>query len=693
MKDYRAPDIRNVAVTGHAATGKTLLCEAMLVCAGKLTRPGTIEQGNTVSDYHPDEKEHQQSIHATVLAEEWLGRELNMVDCPGTPDFISEPLSALRVSDSAMIVVSGVNGVETGADEVWAAAGQYEITRFLVINQLDRENTRFDDILEEAREHYGARVFPMTLPVDAGPGFRSVLDVMRSDVITFAADGSGKFEEKPAEGELKERVNELHRQLIDMVAESDDSLLEKFFEQGTLSEEDLRAHVHDAVQKGLVVPVFAASAIKNIGVARILDFIAKYGSSPVDRATVKGNDLNGGEATVDLKDGQTVAYVFKTMHEDHVGNLSFFRVYSGDVVSGTELVNATRGESERMGQLYRVNGSTREPVPSLHAGDIGAVVKLRATRSGDTLCSGSRQVTLPVVEFPAPNTRGALVAKSKSDLNKLGEGLSALREEDPTFDYHFEPEIGQTIVSGQGWLQLQIVTEELKRRFNVDVELVEPRVSYRATISSRGESKHRHKKQTGGAGQFAEVWMRIETLPADSGMVFTQSLVGNNVDRVFVPSVEKGVQAACAAGPYGGFPVTDVKVEFYDGKQHPVDSKDIAFQIAGKAAFSEAFLMAKPKLLEPVMELRIKVPSDAVGSVLADLSGRRGRIMGMETEGRFEVVVAHVPQAELYQYSSQLRAITAGRGRHKEKFEHYEDVPREIEQKIIAQHGRKVEED
>jgi len=693
MKDYRAPDIRNVAVTGHAATGKTLLCEAMLVCAGKLTRAGTIEQGNTVSDFHPDEKEHQQSIHATVLAEEWLGRELNLIDCPGTPDFISEPLSALRVADSAMIVVSGVNGVETGADEVWAAAEHYEITRFLVINQLDRENTRFDDILEEAREHYGARVFPMTLPVDAGPGFRSVLDVMRSDVITFAADGSGKFEEKPAEGALKDRVNELHRQLIDMVAESDDSLMEKFFEQGTLSEEDLRAHVHDAVQKGLVMPVFATSGVKNIGVARILDFIAKYGSSPVDRATVKGNALDGREATVDLKDGQTVAYVFKTMHEDHVGNLSFFRVYSGDVVSGTELVNATRGENERMGQLYRVNGSAREPVPSLHAGDIGAVVKLRATRSGDTLCSASRQVTLPVVEFPTPNTRGALVAKSKSDLNKLGEGLSALREEDPTFDYHFEPEIGQTIVSGQGWLQLQIVTEELKRRFNVDVELVEPRVSYRATISGRGESKHRHKKQTGGAGQFAEVWMRIETLPADSGMVFTQSLVGNNVDRVFVPSVEKGVQAACAAGPYGGFPVTDVKVDFYDGKQHPVDSKDIAFQIAGKAAFNEAFLMAKPKLLEPVMELRIKVPSDAVGSVLADLSGRRGRIMGMETEGRFEVVVAHVPQSELYQYSSQLRAITAGRGRHKEKFEHYEDVPREIEQKIIAQHGRKLEED
>ena len=693
MKDFRAPEIRNLAVTGHASTGKTLLCEAMLVCAGKISRPGTIEQGNTVSDFHPDEKEHHQSIHATVITEEWLGRELNIIDCPGTPDFISEPLSALRVADSSMIVISGVNGVETGADEVWAAAGDYDIPRFLVINLLDRERTRFDEILDEARDHYGARVFPMTVPVDAGPDFSSVLDVMRSEVITFAADGSGKYEEKPAEGALKDRVTELHRQLIDMVAESEDELLEKFFEEGTLTEEDLRAHVHEAVQKGLVVPVFATSGVKNVGVSRVLDFIAKYGSSPVDRATVAAKALDGSDVSVALDDGQTVAFVFKTMHEPHVGNLSFFRVYSGDVVSGSELVNANRGETERVGQLYRVNGSSREPVNSLHAGDIGAVVKLRATRAGDTLCAAARQVTLDVVDFPAPNTRGALVAKSKSDLNKLGEGLSALREEDPTFDYHFDPEVGQTIVSGQGWLQLQIMAEELKRRFNVDVELVAPKVSYRATISGRGESKHRHKKQTGGAGQFAEVWMRIESLPSESGVVFTQSLVGSNVDRVFVPSVEKGVQTACASGPYGGFPVTDVKVDFYDGKQHPVDSKDIAFQIAGKAAFYESFLMAKPKLLEPVMELRVKVPSDAVGSVLADLSGRRGRIVGMESEGRFEVVVAQVPQAELYQYSSQLRAITAGRGRHKEKFERYEDVPREMEARIIAQHGRKVEEE
>ena len=693
MKDYRAPEIRNFAVTGHSSTGKTLFCEAMLVCAGKISRVGSIEQGTTVSDFHSDEKEHQLSVHATVMAEEWLGREINIIDCPGTPDFISEPLSALRVADSAMIVINGVNGVETGADEVWAASGDYGIPRYLVVTMLDQERAHFAEVLEEARDHYGARVFPMTLPVDAGPGFSSVLDVMRSEVITFADDGSGKYTEKPAEGELKERVNELHRQLIDMVAESRDELLEKFFEDGTLTEEDLRAHVHEAFQKGLVIPVFAVSSVKNVGVSRVLDFVAKYGSSPVDRAKVAAKSLEGENVSVALDDGQTVAYVFKSMHEAHVGNLSFFRVYSGDVVSGSELVNANRRETERVGQLYRVNGASRDPVDSLHGGDIGAVVKLRSTHAGDTLCAPARQVTLPVVDFPAPNTRGALVAKSRADLNKLGEGMSALREEDPTFEYHFDPAIGQTVVSGQGELQLQIMAEELKRRFNVEVELVEPRVSYRATISGHGESKHRHKKQSGGAGQFAEVWLRIESLPAESGVDFSHSLVGSNVDRVFVPSVEKGVQTACINGPYGGFPVTDVKIDFYDGKQHPVDSKDIAFQIAGKAAFNEAFLMAKPKLLEPLMELRIKVPSDAVGSVLADLSGRRGRIIGMESEGRFEVVVSQVPQAELYQYSSQLRAITAGRGRHKEKFIHYEEVPRDQESRIIAEHDRIVAEE
>ncbi len=692
MKDFRAPDIRNVSVTGPASSGKTMLCEAMLLCCGKLDRLGDIAQGSTASDFHQDEKDHQISIHASVLAAEWLGRELNLIDCPGTPDFISEPLSAVRVSDSAMVVISGVNGVEVGADEVWAAAEEYGIPRFLVVNGLDRDRTRFDQIVEEAKEHFGPKVIPFTLPVDEGPGFRSVLDVMRSEVITFPGDGSAAFEEKPAEGDLKARVNELHRTLIDLVAESDDTLLEEFLEEGTISEESLRGHVHQAFQMGLVIPVFATSATSNVGVTRVLDFIAKYGSSPVDRAKVKAHDADGGEVRASLDDSQPLAFVFKTMHEPHVGTLSFFRVYSGDVVAGSELRNVSRNETERIGQIFRVNGAERQSAPSLHAGDIGAAVKLRTTHCGDTLSAASRPLTLPVVDFPEPNTRGALVARSQADHNKLGEGLSLLREQDPTFEFHHDPVLGQTIVSGQGEIQLQIIVEELKRRFNVEVDLVEPGVAYLATITRRAESKFRHKKQSGGAGQFAEVWMRIEPLAPGGGVVFTQSLVGSNVDRVFVPSVEKGVQAACAEGPYGGFPVTDVKIDFYDGKQHPVDSKDIAFQIAGKGAFNEAFLAASPKLLEPVAELRIKAPSDAVGGVMADLAGRRGNVLGMETEGRFEVVIAHVPESELFRYSSQLRAITAGRGRHSERFDHYQEVPGELESKIIAEADRKRRE-
>ncbi len=665
-----------------------MVCEAVLRCAGRIDRLGGIEQGSTASDFHADEKQHHMSIHATPLAAEWLGREINMIDCPGTPDFISEPLSAVRVADSAMVVISGTGGVDTGADEVWEAAAAYEIPRFLVVSQLDRENTRFDEIVAEAREHYGPKVIPLSLPVDAGPGFRSVLDVMRSEVITFAADGSGGFEEKAATGGLKDRVNELHRTLIDLVAESDDDLLEEFLEEGTLTEEHLREHVHTAFQAGLIIPVFAVSGTANVGVARVLDFIAKYGSSPVDRETVEATDANGETVRASLSDPETLAFVFKTVHEPHVGTLSFFRVYSGDVEAGGELYNPVRRETERIGQIFRVNGTERIPVPSLHAGDIGAAVKLRSTRCGDTLCSQSRALTLPVVEFPEPNTRGAFVARSRADRNKLGEGLGVLREEDPTFEFGHDPVLGQTIVSGQGGIQLQLIVEELKRRFNVEVDLVEPGVPYLSTITTPAESKYRHKKQSGGAGQFAEVWMRIEPLPSGSGVVFTQSLVGSNVDRVFVPSVEKGVHAACAHGPFGGFPVTDVRVDFYDGKQHPVDSKDVAFQIAGKAAFNEAFEAARPKLLEPVMELRVRVPQDAVGGVMADISSRRGRILGMETEGRFELVVAHVPQAGLHQYSSQLRAITSGRGRHREAFDHFEEVPQELVAGILEKHAR-----
>jgi elongation factor G len=525
----------------------------------------------------------------------------------------------------------------------------------------------------------------LSVPVNAGPGFNKVLDVLRKDIVTYATDGSGKYTEEPCTGEWEAKARELHSQLIEHIAESDDELMNKFFEQGTLSEEEFRAGIHSAVQKELFIPLFAASAENNIGVARFMDFVAKYGSSPVDRKKVKAVDANGNETEVALDSSETAVYIFKTMSEAHFGELSFFRVYSGSVAAGSDLFNSDRKTNERIGQIYLLNGQTREAVPTLGAGDIGATVKLKVTHTGDTLCTPKHPVTLSKVVYPKPNIHASLVAKVKGEEDKIASGLAALHGEDPTFLYVVDSELHQTIISAQGELHLEVVADRLRRRHNVHVELAEPRVKYRETIKAKGDAKHRHKKQTGGAGQFAEVWMRIEPKPRDAGVEFTNSLVGQNVDRSFVPSVEKGVNQACTEGIIAGCRVTDVKIDFYDGKMHPVDSKDIAFQIAGYFAFKEAFTAAKPVLLEPIETVEIHIPEDCMGKVMGDLSSRRGKIMGMDTDSTFQVIKASVPTAELYHYSSTLRSLTGGRGVHTEEFSHYEEMPREAAEKVIEE--------
>ncbi len=665
-----------------------MLSEAMLATAGVINRMGSIAAGTTVSDYHESEHARQISVTATFLHLEWLGKKLNLLDCPGYADFISESLGALRVSDLAVVVVHANHGVGVGTDNVWKTASSNNIPKAIVVNAFDKEETDFDKSIAQIREHFGDRVFPLTIPINAGPGFNQVLDVLRNEVMTFAGDKSGKYTEAPATGALADRVKLLHGQLIEYIAESDDALMEKYFAQGGLSEEEMRAGLHAAIQKQVFTPLFVTSADTNVGVARLMDFIAKYGSSPVDHPHAQAIEAEGKEVDVDLAVPEPVLYIFKTMSEAQFGELSYFKVYSGSVKFGSELYNTTRRSTEKLGQIYILNGKTRTSVPSLNAGDIGAVVKLKDSQTGNTLASPKHPVALPPIEFPKPNIHAALKSNVKGEEDKVASGLSALHHEDPTFLYMVDSELHQTIVSAQGELHLEVLADALRRRYNVHVELSEPRVRYRETIKAKGDSKHRHKKQTGGAGQFAEVWMRIEPKPRDTGLEFTNSLVGQNVDRTFVPSVEKGVMKAAEEGILAGYRVVDVKAEFYDGKMHPVDSKDIAFQIAGYFAFKEAFTMARPCLLEPINLVEIRIPDDCMGKVMGDLSSRRGKIQGMDMDSGFQLIKAMVPAKELYRYSSTLRSLTGGRGVHSESFSHYEEMPREAEARVVEEYKK-----
>src|SRR6266540_2847589 len=555
-KTYSPADIRNFAVVGHASSGKTMLCQSMLACAGVINRLGTIDAGSTVSDFHDDEQERKISIHTSLMHCEWLGKKFNIVDTPGYLDFISEGLGALRVGDFALVVIHANHGPGVGTDQVWKYATQFDIPKMICVTAADKEHADPEVILAQLRSRYGAKVFPLNVA------------------------------------------------------------------------------------------------------------------------------LNGAEPA---------AYIFKTMSEAQFGELSFFRVYSGRLHAGMDLYNADRKCTERVGQIYILNGKTRTAAADLGPGDIGATVKLKDTHTGNTLCSPKRILTLPKVKYPTPNIHVALKLKTKGEEEKMASGLAALHEEDPTFLFHVDSELHQTVISGQGELHLRVVAERLKHRFKVDFEMIEPRIPYRETIHAPADSKYRHKKQTGGAGQFAEVWMKIEPKERNAGVEFTQSLSGQNVDRTFVPSVEKGVNSACTEGVIAGYRVVDVMIDFYDGKMHPVDSKDIAFQIAGKAAFKEAFLKARPCLLEPIYEIEVRAPEDCLGAVMGDLSSRRGRIMGTDSADGYSIVKATVPQKELYKYASVLRSLTGGRGIHTEAFSHYTEMPREHEQAVIAEHSKKHE--
>ena len=694
MKEFQTNEIRNIAVLGHASTGKTSLVEALLYTAGATTRLGRIDDGTTVSDYNEDEISRKFSISSSLTHCEWAKLKVNILDTPGYLDFIGDAKAITRVSDLGLIIVQSQTGIEVGTELVFNFTKEDDLPVWFVINMLDKEHANFDKTLQGLKESFGKHVVPLQIPVNQGIDFDAIADILANKVYRYSKDGKGTAIEEEVPADLQDTVNTLREELIEFIAESDDALLEKYFEEGALSEDELLEGLKNAIINRNLFPVFAASAFNNTGSSALLDSIVKYAPAPDYKKVVSG-EYRGQSVERKVNDNEPVSMlVFKTISEKHIGELSIFRVMSGTVRSGLDLTNVKSGKSERLGQIYVANGKDKLEVAHLHAGDIGTVVKLKHTHTTDTLAESKSPVEYPKIRFPEPVLQVAIEPKSRGDEDKINSGLQTLSYEDPTITYHYDPELKQTILSGQGELHFTILLERLKQKFNVEVDQLPPRIPYRETIKKQGSAKYRHKKQSGGAGQFAEVWMRIEpTEQRGTGIEFTNTLTGQNIDRVFVPSVEKGMKAACEEGILAGYNVTDVKAIFYDGKMHPVDSKDIAFQIAGKGAFKEAFMDANPILLEPIYDLTVVVPEEFMGDVMGDISVRRGKIQGVDSEGSFQKINAKIPLAELYRYSTSLRSMTQGKGMHHQSFSHYETMPREQQEKVVAEHKRKREEE
>jgi len=703
MREFTTENIRNISLIGHGHSGKTSLSEAMLFTAGITTRLGRVEDGNTLSDYHPDEIDRRISINSSMLFCEWKSFKVNILDTPGYLDFTGEVKACLRVADTAVILLKSFEGVEVGTEIVSGYATELRNASCVLVNKLDHENSDFDKVVRQAQEFISHDVIPVQFPLNQGLGFDSIVDVLRMKLLRFKPGGNGKYEEKDLPGEAKEKAEELRQRLVELVAEGSEDLLNKYLEKGGLSDEELKQGLRVGIRERKVFPLMCSSATRNVGVASLLDFLFEYAPAPADSGDVHGhapgarNGQDAPELTVKQSaSGQPSLFVFKTVSESHVGELSFFRVISGTVTPGMDLVNEGNGKPERLAQLYIMNGKERKEAPRLVAGDLGTVVKLKDTHTNDTLSSKSFPVVYPAIQFPEPVFHAAITPKTKGDEDRISTGLHSLHQEDPTFLFRVDPEVHQTIVSGQGELHLDIVVRRLKQRFNVDVELGEPKVPYRETIKGMVKDvEYKHKKQTGGHGQYGHVHLRLEPLKRSQGFEFLDEIVGGVVPGKFIPAVEKGIVEAMKGGPLGGYPVVDVRVALHYGSYHDVDSSEMAFKIAAIQAFRKGFLEARPVLLEPISNLEVKVPEDAMGEVMGDISGRRGKIMGIETSGHYQIVKAQVPAAELHKYATILRSKTGGRGVFKAVISHYEEVPHDQGQKIIQaseKHKQKEQE-
>ena len=696
MKEYKADDIRNFAFIGHGGSGKTSIAEVMLFTAGETNRVGTVDEGNTVSDYSPFEIERKISISAAPLHVEWNNTKLNFIDTPGYSDFIGQVISSLHVVDTAVAVVKSAEGVEVGTEATWDYVKKYGLPAAVIINKVDNEHSKFDETFNLVKDRLSSDATIVSFPVSEGINFDSVIDLIKMKKLTFGGAGTKEVKEEEIPADLKEKAENLREELIEKVAESDEEIMNKFFEEGTLEGEDLVNGMKSAIISGSIVPVFAMSADKGVGISNFLDFAQEYFPSPVDRGAVKAK-MADSDQEVEIKcdeNGETALQVFKSISEAHVGELSVFKVFSGTLQAGMDLQNTTKNQTERLGQLFVLNGKNRKEISAVHAGDIAAVVKLKDTHTGDTLASKNFTVVLPEIEFPEPVIRGAIKPKAKGDEDKIASGLHTVHEEDPTLTVHFDPELSQTIVSGQGELQLALAVRMLKERYNVEVDLVEPKIPYRETIKGVAEdAEYKHKKQSGGRGQYGHVHLKLEPLPRGQGFEFVDAIVGGVVPGRFIPAVEKGVREIMEKGILTGSKVVDVKVTLFDGTFHSVDSDEVSFKIAASQAFKKGFLEANPVILEPIYDITVKVPDEYMGDVMGDISSRRGKILGMDSEGPFQIIRAKVPLSELYKYSTHLRSITQGRGMHTREFSHYEEVPKEIEAKIIEEYKKAKEEE
>lgn len=696
MKEYGSDSIRNIAFIGHGGSGKTSLSELILFTGGEINRIGKIEEGNTVSDYNSNEIERQISISSTPLHLEWNNAKINLIDTPGYTDFIGQVKGALRVSDVAVAVLKAAEGVEVGTEATWAFVNEYKMPAAVIINKVDNEHSKFNETIKGAQDSLSKDITVITFPVKEGINFNAVVDLVKMKMYTYDQVGTRKVSESDIPADLKDEAEAAREALIEKVAESSEELLNNFFENGTLTEDELQKGLKQAILKRGLVPAFAVSTTKGIGVNNFLDFVVKYFPSPVDKGDEEGalKDTDKKVAVKCNAAGEPVMFVFKTVSEQHVGELSFFRMYSGTVTPGMDLMNLTNNKTERLGQISVFNGKTRKDISKIVAGDIGAVVKLKDTHTNNTLASKNYSVVIDPIKFPEPIIHGAIIPKAKGDEDKISAGLHTLHEEDPTFSVKFDPELSQTVVAGQGELQLSLAVKLLKDRYGVDVDLAEPRIPYRETIKGKCENaEYKHKKQSGGKGQYGHVVMKLEPLERGKGFEFVNGIVGGVIPGRFIPAVEKGIVETMAKGVLAGSKVIDVRATLFFGSFHDVDSDEMSFKIAGSQAFKKGFLEAKPILLEPIYEVEVKVPEEFMGDVMGNLSSRRGKILGMDSEGSFQIIKAMVPLSELYRYSTQLRSLTSGRGIYKRTFSHYEEVPKEVESKVIEEYKKSKEEE